>query len=197
MKLGIYGGAFNPIHNGHVIIAIEVLERLNLDKLIVVPTYNPPHRSKEDFAPYEYRKRWAEIVFKGERRIFISDYEKEKGGISYSIDTIKYYSEKYNVKPFFIIGEDSAVSFDKWYRYEELKKLATFIVYPRFRKSMFDLISKMHPEFLTLEDLPLVEISSTEIRERIRKGKSIRGMVDRSIEDEVVETYRRIFSKKR
>ncbi len=197
MKLGIYGGAFNPIHNGHVIIAIEVLERLNLDKLIVVPTYNPPHRSKEDFAPYEYRKRWAEIVFKGERRIFISDYEKEKGGISYSIDTVKYYSEEYSVKPFFIIGEDSAINFDKWYRYEELKRLANFVVYPRFRKGMFDFIKRVHPEFFALEDFPLVEISSTDIRERIREGKSIRGMVDRSIEDEVVETYRRIFSKKR
>lgn len=192
MKLGIYGGAFNPIHNGHVIIAISVLEKLNLDKLIIVPTYNPPHRSKEDLAPYEYRRKWVKIAFEDIRNIYVSDFEKEKGGVSYSIETIEFFSKKYGVKPFFIIGEDSAINFDKWYRYKELKKLATFVVYPRFRDSMLRSIKIKHPEFIVLDDLPIVEISSTEIRNNIKKNKSIRGMVDRKIEGEVIEVYRKI-----
>jgi len=197
MKLGIYGGAFNPVHNAHVIIAIKVLERLNLDKLIIVPTYIPPHRSTRDFAPYEYRKKWVEIVFEGIKNIYVSSFEKEKGGVSYSIETVKFFLEKYGVKPFFIIGEDSAISFDRWYRYKDLKKLARFVVYPRFKESKFDIIKKVHPEFLTLEDLPLIEISSTEVRERIRQGRSIRGMVDRRIEGEIIERYEKIFKKER
>ncbi|MCD6450715.1 MAG: nicotinate (nicotinamide) nucleotide adenylyltransferase [Thermotogaceae bacterium] len=196
MKIGIYGGAFNPVHNGHVIIAIKILEELKLDKLIMVPTYKPPHRSTKDLALYEYRKKWVDVAFDGIEKVCISDLEKEKGGISYSIETVKFFSEKYGVKPFFIIGEDSAVNFDKWYKYRDLKKLATFVVYPRYKDSLIPQIKSKYPEFVIMEKFPLIEISSTEIRNRIKENKSIRGMVDRKIEDEIIEVYRKIMQQR-
>ncbi len=191
MRIGIYGGAFNPVHNGHIVLANLAKEHLNLDKLILVPTFIPPHRDSRIFAPFERRFRWLEIAFEDLEGFEISDYEKKKGGVSYSIETVRHFSETFGVKPFFIIGEDSAINFDKWYRYEELMEMANFAVYPRFRESRFDEIRKKFPKFI-LMDLPMIEISSTEIRRRISLGKPIRGMVPTSIENDVIDTFREV-----
>ena len=191
MKIGIYGGAFNPVHNGHVILANLAKEYLDLDKLILVPTFIPTHRDSKNFAPFEKRFRWLKIVFENLEGFEVSDYEKRKGGVSYSIETVEYFSKKFNLKPFFIIGEDSAVNFGKWYRYEELMNMANFAVYPRFRKSRFDEIKKLFPNFI-LMDLPLIEVSSTEIRRRISDGMPVRGMVPMIIEEDVIKTFREV-----
>ena len=191
MRIGIYGGAFNPVHNGHVILANLAKEYLSIDRMILVPTFIPPHRDLKDFAPFEKRFHWLKIAFEGLEGFEISDYEKKKGGVSYSIETVGYFSKVFNTKPIFIIGEDSAVNFHKWYRYEELMKMADFAVYPRFRKSRFKDIKERFPEFI-LMDLPLIEISSTEIRRRISLGKPIRGMVPMSIEKDVIETFQEV-----
>ncbi len=188
MRLGIYGGAFNPVHNGHIIIAIQSLEYLNLDKLIIVPTFDPPHRSSSILASFEKRYDWLLRVFGGIEKIEISDYEKVKGGKSYTIETVRHFKEIYGVKPIFIMGEDSAVNFHTWYRYEVLLKEAIFAVYPRFRKSRYEEISRLYPDFI-LMDLPLIEISASEIRERVREGKSIRGLIPREIEEEVIRVF--------
>ncbi len=190
MKIGIFGGAFNPVHNGHVTIAILSMEYLDLEKLLIVPTYDPPHRDPSILAPFELRLNWLGKVFDGIKGIEVSDFEEKMGGKSYSFYTIEHFSELYGAKPYFIIGEDSAVNFEKWYRYEDLMEMATFAVYPRFRNSRFEELKWRFPSFV-LMDLPLIEISSTEIRRRIREGRSIRGMVDSSIEEEVMEFFGR------
>jgi len=188
MRIGIFGGAFNPPHNGHLIMSILSIEYLKLDKLFIVPTFNPPHRDPHELAPFEKRYLWLEKIFQGVKKIEISDYEKVKGGKSYSIETVRYFRAVYGVKPYFIIGEDSAINFHKWYMYETLMREASFAVYPRFRESRYQKLKEKYPDFIFM-DLPLIEISSTEIRNRIRERKSIRGMVPLSIESEVIDTY--------
>ncbi len=188
MRYGIFGGAFNPIHVGHVIIAIRSMEYLKLEKLFIVPTYIPPHRSS-DLAPFDLRMRWIEKAFEGIEGIEISDYEFKKGGKSYSIETVEHFSNLLGEKPFFIIGEDWIGRIDTWYRFEDLRKMTTFAVYPRFRESVMDRFRDVYPDFVFMEKLPLVEVSSTEIRDRISKGLSVKGMVPDSIEKEVVSHY--------
>ena len=186
MRIGIFGGSFNPVHVGHVVVAVMVVERLNLDRLFVVPTFSPPHRSEEDLAPFDVRYRWLETVFEGVEKIEVSDFEARKGGKSYSIETVEYFSSLFKVRPYFVIGEDWLPSLETWHRYEDLMRKCTFVVYPRFRKT-----SDLRRDLIFLKDLPLVEISSTDIRRRVREGRSIRGMVPSFIEDEVVRQYGR------
>ncbi len=195
MKVGLFGGAFNPPHNGHIVIATLSIEILKLDVLYVIPTFIPPHRNPKELAPYEKRLEWLKEAFEGMDKICVSTYERDKGGISYSVETVSYFSEMHGTKPYFIIGEDSALYFEKWYRWEELKKMACFVVYPRYRGSRMEEIKRKHPEFMFLESLPLIEISATGIRERIKMGKPIRGMVPQVLEEDIVHTYKRLMER--
>ncbi len=185
-RIGIFGGSFNPVHTGHVVVAIRIVEYLKLDKLLIVPTFSPPHRPKEDLAPFELRFKWLEESLGDIPKIEISDYEARKGGKSYSVETAEYFSRLYRTKPYFVIGEDWLPTLKTWYRYEDLINEVVFVVYPRFRKRI-----ESDEKVIFLDDLPIVEISSTDVRERIRTGKSIRGMVPYNIEKEVIEYYER------
>ncbi len=191
MRIGLFGGAFNPVHNGHVIIAILSKEYLDLDKLLMLPTFIPPHRDPGRLVPFEKRMEWLKKAFDGVNGVEVSDYEKQKGGISYSIETIKHFSEEFRSKPYFLIGEDSALNFDKWYRYEELMEKAFFAVYPRLKESKLTEIKERFPSFIVM-DLPLIGLSSTMVRKRILEGKPIRGMVPSSVERDVLKTFQEV-----
>lgn len=88
-RIGIFGGSFDPVHTGHVLVSVYTLEILDLDRLIVVPVFNPPH--KKTVAPFEKRFEWLKKVFEGMEKVEVSDYEKGRGGVSYSIFTIEYF----------------------------------------------------------------------------------------------------------
>ncbi|HAA82116.1 MAG TPA: nicotinate (nicotinamide) nucleotide adenylyltransferase [Thermotoga naphthophila] len=189
-RIGIFGGSFDPIHTGHVLVSVYTLEILDLDRLIVVPVFNPPH--KKTVAPFEKRFEWLKKVFEGMEKVEVSDYEKGRGGVSYSIFTIEYFSEIYKTKPFFIVGEDALSYFEKWYRYRDILEKSTLVVYPRYcgkpyhehaRRVLGDLSE------IVFLDMPIVQISSTEIRERARIGKTLKGFVPEEIREEVEVFY--------
>ncbi|ACR80800.1 nicotinate (nicotinamide) nucleotide adenylyltransferase [Kosmotoga olearia] len=191
-RYGIFGGSFDPIHVGHVIIATRAIEALSLDRLYIVPAYIPPHKTSCN-ADFQTRFNWIKRVFKGENKIFVSDFEARRGDTSYSIFTIRHFAALYGDKPFFLIGEDSFYELDEWYSYQAILEEAILVVYPRVRKNVPEGKPPISPSERNVHFLkaPLIEISSTEIRERIKEGKSILGMVPCSISEEVRAFYAR------
>ncbi|MBT1247148.1 MULTISPECIES: nicotinate (nicotinamide) nucleotide adenylyltransferase [unclassified Thermosipho (in: thermotogales)] len=184
-SLVIFGGSFNPPHNGHIVIAQLVREMFKSADFHIVTSATPPHKSVE--IPFETRHLLTKKAFEKMENVKVSDIEHRLGGISYAINTIEYYEKTYE-NIFFLVGEDALYSIEKWYRYEDILKKVKMIVYPRFKdKSLVKKVEKWNSIYLL--DLPLIQISSTTIRERIKKGLSVYGFVPESIIPLVEEVY--------
>ncbi len=176
MKTGLFGGAFDPFHNGHRAICLAALNQLALDRLIVLPSGNAPHK-KGFGADFEDRYRMACIALEG-TGCTVSRYEGEREEISYSYTTVEHFSKLYpDDELYFIIGEDSFRDFESWRCPERIKELATLAVYPR-------------PDTETAVLPPAVEfkaeeldVSSTVIRDKLREGKSIGELVPPGVEE--------------
>ncbi|MGC9384003.1 MAG: nicotinate (nicotinamide) nucleotide adenylyltransferase [Kosmotogaceae bacterium] len=185
-KIGIFGGTFDPVHNGHLIVASYAIEHFELNKLFIVPAYIPPHK-KGTFAPYNTRFQWLNSVFSNFDRIEVDNYEGRNSSTSYTIKTVKYFAKKFNARPFLIIGEDSYNDLESWYKYEEILDSATICVYPR-RIHANSPKSKKH-ETVFFFDAPLIDISSSLIRKRISNKKNVLGMIPCTISKEVITFY--------
>ncbi len=186
-SLGIMGGTFNPIHHGHLAAAEFVREEFKLDKVLFVPSGKPPHKHKGEIASPEHRWTMALLATDSNECFSVSSVEIDRGGESYTSDTIveleKIYSAGLNW--YFITGADAIAEISTWHKSEKLPKLAKFIAVsrPGYKLDM----SKIDPRFRRgtyLVEVPALAISSTEIRERIRKGKTIKYLVP-----EIVEKY--------
>lgn len=130
MKIGLFGGSFNPIHKGHIKIAKEALEFLNLDKIIFIPCQKNPFKKDIDYVDGVHRFNMIKLVL--EDKMEISDFEIKRKGNSYSIDTIKYFKNIYkNDELFFIIGSDNLTKLPKWKNISEISKLAKLVVFKR------------------------------------------------------------------
>ncbi|TYB84170.1 MAG: nicotinate (nicotinamide) nucleotide adenylyltransferase [Kosmotoga sp.] len=185
-NIGIFGGSFDPVHNGHLIIASYAIEHFELDKLFVVPAYIPPHK-KDTVASYEKRIQWLNKAFENSDKIEIDDFERRNSGISYTVKTVKYFGEKFSTKPFLIIGEDSYNDLENWYKYKEILNSTILCVYPRRIHS--NKTDRPSQESVIFFDAPLIGISSSLIRKRISIKKSVLGMIPCMISKEVVEFY--------
>jgi nicotinate-nucleotide adenylyltransferase len=172
-RIGILGGTFNPIHNGHLIMADEVYRALNLDKIIFVPTYLPPHKPSKDIAPARERLKMLKLALDANPHFTISDIEIKRKGKSYTIDTVKELKKKFkDAKIYFIIGSDYQRGLDKWKDVTQIQKLVKFVVVNRPRFSF----KSNTPGVLNL-NLKTVDVSGYGIRERIRKNRTIRSLV--------------------
>lgn len=159
MKIAIFGGSFDPIHTGHKIIVEEALKVLNIDKLIIVPTYLNPLKKDFLFTP-KTRFELLKKVFKDNSKVEISDFEINQKKLSYTYETIRYIKTLYNPsKIYFIIGEDNLKSLHKWHNIDELKSNLEFVV---ARRKGYNLLSE---KFKTLD--VGVDISSTKLREKL------------------------------
>ncbi len=187
--IGIYGGTFDPVHNGHLIIAVEILNATPLEKIIVIPTRTPPHKDGKVFANFERRFNWTKIAFEGLEKIEVSDFEN-KPEASYTIDTIKYFENIYG-KVAYIMGEDSFLNIEKWYKYEEMLAITRIYIYPRYcdRKLTNTLVKRFKNYDVHFLPLSIIEISSTKIRERAISGLTLRGYVPETIEKEIFQFY--------
>jgi len=180
----LFGGSFNPPHIGHRIIAEIAYDEFKPDRFLIVPAGNPPHKSINFIANFDKRYSWCEKVF-SENYFEVSDIENNLPSPSFTIRTVEYFSN-FDKNIFLLIGEDSFKSFHKWYKWEELLKKVKLIVYPRYfgeKSSGLD-----DSEVIKLQS-PIIEISSTDIRQRIKKRKTIKGMVDDKILKEVLKEY--------
>ena len=183
MKIGIYGGSFNPIHRGHINIIKYVLEEKKLDKMIVIPVGIPSHRDDFSVSGSE-RLHMVEAACMGVPRAEVSDIEIKAKGKSYTYDTLLKLKKKYPDGEFYeIIGEDSADYLHKWKDYKKLVEKVKFIV---LKRSGFE-YTPNHKNIEVLES-PIYPYSSTKVRKAVRKGKDISSMVPKGVE-ELIRKY--------
>lgn len=160
MRIAIFGGSFDPVHIAHVAIVEAALENLNIDKLIIVPTYLNPFKNSFYLKP-EIRFELLTKVFQKFKKVEISNYEINQKKVSYTVDTVNYLNSLYQpTKIYFILGEDNIENLDKWYKINDLKKMVEFVVATR---KGFE--SNKAKEFKILDIN--INISSTLLREHI------------------------------
>ncbi len=173
ISIGIFGGLFDPPHIGHLITSGWVLEEFNLDRIIFIPAFNPPHKRK--YSSYQHRYKMIEIAIKGNERFFISDIEKNIQGRSYTYKVIKALKRSDGIYQdaslYLIIGADQWNEIGHWKKPEIIFNLANVIV---LKRPGFE-IKKIKPFYnkILLSNAPLVDVSSTLIRERIKKGQYV------------------------
>jgi nicotinate-nucleotide adenylyltransferase len=179
MKVGIMGGTFDPIHNGHLIAAQCAFEQAGLDEVWFMPTNVPPHKEHAPKASNEQRWDMVCRAVKGTSYFRPFDLEMKKGGISYTFDTVSLLLREYpGIHFYYIIGADMVQYLPKWYKINELVKLISFIGLgrPGYRLDT-DKLPEAIRQAVQLAEMPLMELSSTAIRERASVGKSIKHWV--------------------
>lgn len=179
MRIGIFGGTFNPPHLGHKNLAMQIKEAADLDKIIIIPAFVPPHKQAQQLASGEHRAKMCEIMF-DEDFFTVSDIEIRRQGKSYTYDTVCHLKEKYpKDELFLIIGSDMLLSFHKWYKYEDILSYVTLCVASRSDQVSKDSLSSYALNTLKLDeskgeiivlDIEPMEVSSTSVREQIKFG---------------------------
>lgn len=181
MAIALYGGSFDPIHIGHLITAEQAIDNYNLEKVIFIPSHITPLKGRALEASDKNRFEMVELSTKFNKKFFISDYEISNEGVSYSYNTVKYFSEVYkNEKIYFIIGTDRAKDLKKWYNICELSKLVTFIFVARDEEDLYKITAAdSFYKNISYEIMksPIIEISSSLIRDNIKQNKSINYMI--------------------
>ncbi|MBU5455465.1 nicotinate-nucleotide adenylyltransferase [Caproiciproducens sp. MSJ-32] len=191
-KVGIIGGTFDPIHNGHLMLAEYSRVNFKLEEIIFMPSGNPPHKEKGIVSPIIHRYNMTLLAINSNPHFVLSTLEiKKEEEINYTVDTIKKLKEiNKNIDYYFILGEDSIKEIHTWKDYNKLLRMCKFIVAPRpysDRKTLMDKVNSLNVKYghsIYILDMPLIEISSTDIRNRVSKGLSIKYLVP-----EIVEMY--------
>ncbi len=184
MKLCIFSGTFNPIHRAHLKMAEYVLENFGFDKIIFIPAYKPPHKDY-DTNMCTHRFNMVRLAIEYNPYFEISDIEYQHEGKSYSYLTALQLKKQYCTedKINFIIGTDAFEKIESWYEAEKFKNLVDFIVFVRENKTVnFDDLKEKGYSF-EIARMPFIDISSTELRERIKEGKSISNLVTEEVEE--------------
>jgi nicotinate-nucleotide adenylyltransferase len=199
-KIGVMGGTFDPIHNGHLAIAGLVKEKLALDEVVFIPDNIPPHKLAQHWSPAQDRYKMTELGIQGKAGFVISDLELKRAGISYTYDTLKYLRDSYGDEDdfYFIVGADSLVQLHTWHKAKELIKLCTFVAVtrPGFASDMADTLEdfkKQGIENVVMVETPEFPVSSTQIRNLVRAGKPIAELVPKAVAEYIRQTdlYRR------
>jgi nicotinate-nucleotide adenylyltransferase len=208
LRLGILGGTFDPIHFGHLRIAEEICEEMDLEKVLLIPGGLPPHKYKESITPFHDRLAMTRIAAQDSSLLEVLDLEGRRNGPSYSIETLREIHRLYkdNVDIFFIIGMDAFLEINTWKEYKNLFKESNFVVLKRPGFSFEELepfIISMEVGFKRMSDsntfatpsgnlliykeATLMDISSTRIREMVAAGRSIRFLLPEAVRVYIIE----------
>lgn len=172
MKTGLYFGSFNPVHNGHLMLANFLTEYSVLDCLWFVVSPQNPFKQKESLLPDYHRLELVKRAIEGYKKFSACDIEFRMPKPSYTVDTLTYLKEKYPGREFYLImGTDNLERFNRWKNYEQILEYHNIIVFPRKGSDGGELVRHRK---VTLVNTPLIEISSTFIRESIQSGKDVR-----------------------
>jgi len=184
MKIAIYSGSFNPIHNGHLAIAEAALEE-GFDEVWLVVSPQNPHKKSEELWPFEKRLKMVELAVQHHPNIKANDCERNLPLPSYTIRTLEFLQNKWPLHQFsLLIGGDNLQKFQWWMEYQRIVDLFGLVVYPRSTTSENPF--KNHPNVRSLK-APLLNISSSEIRKRISEGKSVAGLVPAEVEKFILQ----------
>ncbi|HEV3408804.1 MAG TPA: nicotinate-nucleotide adenylyltransferase [Chthoniobacterales bacterium] len=174
-KIGIYGGTFDPVHHGHLILAREALETLGLDEIIFVPATISPHKVHRAPTPADVRLEMVRRAIEGQMRFCLDDLELRRPPPSYTVDTVEELQRRYTgAELFYLVGSDNVPKLNTWHRADELRRMVQFVVLHRGNAPIRC-------------DLPIVvrniDISATDIRNRVATGRSIRYLVPPAVEE--------------
>jgi nicotinate-nucleotide adenylyltransferase len=187
MRLGIFGGAFDPIHNGHLLLAEQCREQCQLDEVWFVPTNIPPHKKAGSLSPDTDRVEMLKLATAGRPEFVVSEIELNREDVSWTVDTLRLlHDERPDDELFFLIGADSLRDFPTWKEPEAIAELASVVAVNRGETSLEELTAGLKPELsasVRLVTMPGISISSTDLRSRVSAGKSIRYLVPRAVEE--------------
>jgi len=183
LRLGLFGGTFDPPHLGHLIVAQDVVEALGLDRLLFVPAGLPPHKTDRTISPAPLRLEMVRRIISGNETFGVSEVEVGRGGPSYTVDTLRHYRDLHpEAEIFFVLGADQATAFDTWQEPERVASLATLVVMARAGAGV------PAGEFASVP-VTRVDISATEIRRRVLEDRSIRYLVPEGVR-KIIDTNR-------
>lgn len=184
MKLCVFQGTFNPIHNAHLRLAKFVKNNFGYDKILFIPAFKPPHKNFDEIFS-NHRLEMTKLAIQGIEGLDVSDIEFQRDGISYTYLTILDLYKSYHIdgKIGFIIGTDAFEQLPTWYETDKLKELVEFVLFKRcdnVNKNSLALLSKKGYKF-NMVDLSFLDISSTMIRENLKSGKSVKELVPNKV----------------
>ena len=189
MRLGLYGGTFDPAHLGHLIMAEQARVELGLRRVFFVLSPNPPHKPQMTVSPAAHRLKMLELSLAGHPEFEVSTVELERHGVSYTVDTLRHFRalpEFAGAEFFLLIGADSFWEFQNWREPEAIVAMAKLAVYPRPHLDRPEAASKFWPATCFLHG-PLIDISSSDIRQRCSRGVSIRYLVPEKVRNYILE----------
>ncbi|WP_448587334.1 nicotinate (nicotinamide) nucleotide adenylyltransferase [Thermocrinis sp.] len=188
-----FGGSFDPVHLGHLLVARDVLEELGVEEIIFLPAYQAPLKEPHKASP-EDRLHMLRLAVKEFEGFSVSSMEMDRNGVSYTVDTAQKLFEELKEKPTFLVGADSALSLHLWKEPAKLVSLARFVVIDRASKAkeVKAYLKEKFPELKEDTDYIIlsvrrIDISSTEIRRRVKEGKSIRWLVPACVEEYIIK----------
>jgi nicotinate-nucleotide adenylyltransferase len=182
VRIGVFGGTFDPPHVGHLLLAADASEALRLDRLIFVPAGSQPFKvDTPPLAAGPDRLEMVRLAVAGDAKYAVDDAEINRAGLSYTVDTLEHLAGRYaGADLFFLLGQDALAGFRQWRKPERILELATLAL--MMRSGAGDVGEWRKAERLVMLSTRRVDVSSTEIRQRLRENKSIRGFVPESVE---------------
>jgi nicotinate-nucleotide adenylyltransferase len=190
--IGILGGTFNPPHMGHLVMAQEALDQLDLDRVVLMPVAVPPHKEAAEDPGAAARVELCRLAVAGDERLAVSTLEVERGGASFTVDTLR---ELHDLEPehdlTFIVGGDMAQSLPAWREPEAILRLARLAVAEREGVRREDIARRLDPlhdgDRVVFFDMPRIDVSSSGIRRRVAEGRPIRYLVPDAVAEAVAE----------
>lgn len=191
IKVGIMGGTFDPIHIGHLILAMEAINYKNLDEVWFIPTGNPNFKQDKNVTDKQKRFEMVKIATQDNNKFNVCDYEINKKGVTYSWETMKYLRENYDYDFYFIMGEDSLMSVETWENAEDFLKNTKILACIRRQEEMSKLdvkIDDLKSKGYFVEKIPtsFIDISSTKIREKVQTNQDFRYFVPNQVFEYIV-----------
>lgn len=191
MRLGLFGGSFDPVHLGHLLLAEYCREQARLDQVVFLPAAVPPHKQDRELSPAERRVEMLQLAIAGHTQFAVSRYEVDRGGVSYTVDTLRHYRQQDpEGELFLLVGADMLHDLPHWREVAEICRIAVPVAVRRPGVDPLDysaLASVVTPERLESfrqyqVEMPQIGLSSTEIRRRVAAGLSIRYQTPRAVE---------------
>ena len=191
-RVGILGGTFNPPHIGHLVMAQEAREQLGLDRVVLMPVAVPPHKEADGDPGADVRLQLARLAAEGEEGVEVSTAEIDRGGASFTVDTLGELHERYPEQELtFIVGADMAHSLPAWREPERILELARLAVAEREGIARDDIAERLAPlhdgSRVTFFDMPRIDVSSSDIRRRVAEGRSVRHLVPDAVAQAIAD----------